>query len=169
MDDKNIRSILQDVLEEKIPSAQVRLWPAVKASLVAGKHRLSQQGEKMNSTKSQRMPRAVFISMLIMGLLTLALITPQGQAFAQSILQFFIRSETDDLPVPTSAPMNWVELTATVPPATQTPIPERAAFAETCGDFSAPICSVEEIRSMVTRRSCAARVTFRTSRPSRIT
>ena len=37
MDNKNIQSILQDALEEEIPSSQVNLWSAVKASLVAGK------------------------------------------------------------------------------------------------------------------------------------
>ncbi len=48
MDHKKIRSILQDALEEEIPPSQVQLWPAVKASLVAGKH-LLQQGENMNT------------------------------------------------------------------------------------------------------------------------
>jgi hypothetical protein len=95
------------------------------------------------------MPRALFVSVLVIGLLTLALITPQGRAFAQSILQFFIRSESDALPVPTSAPVNWVELTPGVVPATQTPLPVAAAFAGECGDFSTPTCSVEQIRSKV--------------------
>ena len=52
MDNKNIKSILQDALEERVPSAQIELWPAVKASLVTGKHPLTGQGEKMNSNQT---------------------------------------------------------------------------------------------------------------------
>ena len=35
MDKKNIRSILQDALENEIPPEEINLWPAVKAGLVA--------------------------------------------------------------------------------------------------------------------------------------
>ena len=52
MDNKNIKSILQDALEEKIPSSQIKLWPAVKTSLVVGK--TLQQGENMNTTQPSR-------------------------------------------------------------------------------------------------------------------
>lgn len=149
MDNKNIQAILQDALEEKIPSTQIQLLPAVKASLVAGNHRLIQQGEKMNSTRPQRVPRAMLITLTIILLLTLTLITPQGRAFAQSILQFFIRSESDAVPVPTSAPLNWVGQTPGAVPATSTPLPAAALFADECGDFSNPGCSVEQIRSRV--------------------
>lgn len=149
MDNKSIQSILQEVLEEEIPSSQIDLLPSVKASLVAGRHLLNQQGEKMNTTQPRRTPRAALVTLTIIILMALAFITPQGRAFAQSILQFFIRSESDVVAVPTSGPMNWVNLTATVVPATQTPVPERAAFADKCGDFSAPTCSLEQIRSLV--------------------
>ena len=57
MDDKEIQSILQDVLEEEIPASQIQLWPAVNANLLAGKRRTCFQGEKMNTTKTLRMPR----------------------------------------------------------------------------------------------------------------
>lgn len=96
MDNKNIKSILQDALEEKIPSSQIELWPAVKASLVAGK--TLQQGEKMNTTKSRRISRAAFITLTIIVLLTLALITPQGHAIAQDFLKYFTTSAQKWLP-----------------------------------------------------------------------
>jgi hypothetical protein len=86
MDNRKIRSILQDALEEEIPSSQVKLWPAVKASLVAGKHPL-QQGEKMNTTKPHLVPRLTFAVLTVVALVAFALVTPQGRAFAHSILQ----------------------------------------------------------------------------------
>jgi hypothetical protein len=96
MDNKNIRSILEDALEEEIPSAQVGLWPAVKASLVTGTY---QQGEKMNTKQSRKIPRiALAVAMLIV-LLIVAFVTPQGRAFAQDLLQFFTRADQDRYPL----------------------------------------------------------------------
>lgn len=147
MDNKNIQSILQDALEEKIPSSQVELWPAVKASLVAGK--TLQQGENMKPTQPRRISRAALITLTIVVLLALALVTPQGRAFAQNILRFFVRTQSDAIPVPTSEPVNWVDLTPGVPSATKTPQPAMAVFANDCGDYGSPTCSVEQIRSKV--------------------
>jgi len=110
MDNKNIQSILQDALEEKIPSSQVELWTAVKASLVAGK--IFQQGENMNTIRPRRISRVAFATLVIIVLLSLAFITPQGQAFAQSILQFFARADQDRYPL-----QNW-QMT---PPAQSSP------------------------------------------------
>lgn len=149
MDNKNIQSVLQDALEEKIPSSQIELWPAVKASLVTEKHPLIQQGEKMNTTKPRRISRAAFTTLMIVILLALALITPQGRAFAQSILQFFIRTESDAISIPTSEPVTWVDVTPGVPAVTKTPQPAFAIFANDCGDYGSPICTVEQIRSKV--------------------
>jgi hypothetical protein len=92
MDHRKIRSILQDALEEEIPPSQVQLWPAVKASLVAGKHPL-QQGENMN-TRPHRIPRLAFAILVTVALLAVALVTPQGRTLAQSVLQFFMRAES---------------------------------------------------------------------------
>jgi hypothetical protein len=96
MDNKNIRSILQDALEEEIPSAQIELWPAVKASLVTGTY---QQGEKMNTKQSRKIPRIALAVVMLMILLTVALVTPQGRAFAQDLLQFFTRADQDRYPL----------------------------------------------------------------------
>jgi hypothetical protein len=142
MDNKKIQSILHDALEKEIPSSEVDLWQAVKSDLVAGKH----QGEKMNTNQPRRI---AFTLLIIAAVLALALITPQGRAFAQNILQFFVRSESDVLPVPTSEPVSWVDLTPGVPPPTKTPLPPMAIFASECGDFGNPTCTVEQIRNKV--------------------
>jgi hypothetical protein len=94
MDKKHIQSILQDALEKEIPSSDVDLWRSVKA---LGTKEL--QGEKMNSTKSRRIPRIAFALLATVALLILALITPQGRAFAQSILRFFVRADQDRYPL----------------------------------------------------------------------
>jgi hypothetical protein len=97
MDDKKIQSILQDALEEEIPSSEIKLWPAVKASLIAG--RTFQQGENMNSIPSRRISPVALIVLVVGTLMAVAFITPQGRAFAQSVLQFFTRAESDTFPL----------------------------------------------------------------------
>jgi len=99
MEDKNIQSILQDALEEEIPSSQVNLWPAVKADLIAGKQQQLQRGEKMETTKTPLMPRFAFAILIIVALLVVAFATPQGRSFAQSVLQFFIPAESTMFPL----------------------------------------------------------------------
>lgn len=71
--------------------------------------------------------------------------TPQGRALAQAVIHFFTRTATDSLPVPTAAPLTWVDITPGAPLPTSTP---QALFRE-CGDFNSPKCSVEQIRSRV--------------------
>ena len=146
MDKRTIQSILQDKLEEQIPSAEIDLWSTVEQGLVAG---LSQQGEKMKTTQPRRVSRAALITLAIAALLALALITPQGRALAQTILRFFIHAESDTLVVPTAVPYQWVEVTPGAPLPTLTPAPAEAPFAAVCGDYSNPVCSVEQMRSMV--------------------
>ncbi len=131
MDNKKIQSILQDALEEEIASSQVNLWPAVKASLVAGKHKSVQQGEKMNTVKSYRIPRLGFASLTIVAvaLLAVALATPQGRAFAQDVLQFFKRAEDTTLPLqPSQIPSEPDPSAPTAePPAPLTSVAEAEA------------------------------------------
>ncbi|MBI3172906.1 MAG: DUF4367 domain-containing protein [Chloroflexi bacterium] len=147
MDKQTIQSILQDALEEQIPSAEIDLWRAVEQGLVAGTAK--QQGVNMNTTQPRRIPRAAFALIIMAILLALTFITPQGRAFAQSILRFFIRSSSDSISVPTAEPYRWITTTPGAPLPTSTPRPAEAAFAAECGDFSNPTCSVEQIRGMV--------------------
>ena len=100
MDKKTIQASLQDELEKEIPSADVHLWQAVKANLVAGK--TFQQGEKMKPIDSRRIPRAAFAGLILVALLSLAFVTPQGRALAQTVLQFFTRAESNTFELPTS-------------------------------------------------------------------
>ncbi len=67
--------------------------------------------------------------------------TPQGQAFAQNLLNLFTRTEGDTLPIPTPQP--------TEPGQGAEPLPAVAAFSGDCGEFSMPTCSVEQVRAKV--------------------
>lgn len=100
MNDREIRSILQDALEEEIPPSQIDLWPAVRANLVAGNHERVQQGEKMKIKTLYRIPRFAFVAAMVVVLLAAALLTPQGRALSQSILQFFTQAEDTTIPLP---------------------------------------------------------------------
>lgn len=131
MSNKKIRSVLDDALEQQIPSSQIKLWPAVRANLVAGKHSLVQQGEKMNPRK--RPQRVAFVTVTVVFLLSLAFVTPQGRAFAQSVLQFFTRTESDTFYQPVS------DLT----------FEDTTPFHAECGISIHPTCSVEQVRSKV--------------------
>jgi hypothetical protein len=97
VDNRNIRLVLQDALEEEIPSSQVKLWPAVKASLVAGNQ--VQQGEKMNHKKVNRLRRLALASAVLVALLAVTSLTPQGRALSQTVWQFFTQAESSALPV----------------------------------------------------------------------
>ncbi len=132
MNDKHIRSVLRDALEEEIPSAQVKLWPAVKANLVAGKHPLSQQGEKMHTKKLHRLPRMAVVISLLVALLAIALITPQGRTLAQNVLEFFTRSESITFPLQPSQVITGTpdpSAPTAQPPAPLTSIAEAEAQA----------------------------------------
>ena len=136
MDDKKIQSILRDALEEEIPSAEIKLWPAIRASLVAGKNISVQQGERMNGTQLRRTQRVAFTIFLIVTLATVALITPQGRAFAQTVLQFFRRAESNTLPLPTEQIASPDEAQAM--PTAQPPAPiVSVAEAERTAGFDA--------------------------------
>ena len=96
MDKKDVPSILQDALKDQIPASEIKLWKAVKTSLVAAPN---QQGEKMKTIQPRRVLRAAYISLIIVALSELALVAPQGRAFAQNILQLFARADKDRYPL----------------------------------------------------------------------
>src|SRR6266498_882472 len=99
MENKDIQSILQDVLEEEVPSSQVKLWHGVKKRLVARQTTLFPQGEKMNAVKPLSISHVAFAILGIVALLMFAVVTPQGRAFARNVLQFFARADQDRYPL----------------------------------------------------------------------
>jgi hypothetical protein len=131
MNNKKIQSALQDALEQKLPSSEIRLGPAIQADLLARNHSFAQQGEKMKTFK--RPQHAALITLTALFLLTLTFVTPQGRALAQSILRFFTRADSD---------------TFYVEPSDRT-VEETTPFLEECGSWIRPTCSLEQIRSKI--------------------
>lgn len=56
----------------------------------------------MNTVSSRRIPRLALATLAVGAFLAVAFVTPQGRAFAQSILQFFTRAESNTLPLQAS-------------------------------------------------------------------
>jgi hypothetical protein len=127
MDKKQIQSILQDALEEKIPSSEVNLWRAVKSNLVAGTTK--QQGANMNTIKPRGMSRLAYASLAIIALLTLAFATPQGRAFAQSVIQLFTRAQSESFPVEEPVTQTDASAPTAMPPSPLISVAEAEALA----------------------------------------
>jgi len=127
MDSKNIKSILQDVLENKIPAAQIDLLPTVQSRLVTGT-KSKQQGERMTQVRIKRLAYSLFA---VIAILAISLTTPQGRAFAQNVLQFFRRTEnkTFELKPSQIVPVETVQADATaVPPSSLISVTEAEAL-----------------------------------------
>ena len=103
MDRKNIKSILQDALEDQIPTSQINLLPVIQSHVIAGKKSLLLQEENINKIPTRQLAFFVLIVIAV-----LALITPQGRAWAQEVVQFFrkINSDTIQLSDEQSRSMN---------------------------------------------------------------
>lgn len=145
-----IQSMLRRLVEEAIPPAEVDLWPALRSQYETRKAHPKGDFSMKRSFANNR--RLVFVAVPILAVIFVAvalLITPQGRAWARSAMQFFTRTQSDTIPAPTSEPLAWVEQTPGVPAPTSTPLPPQAVFAAECGDYRAPHCSIEQIRSKV--------------------
>jgi hypothetical protein len=116
MSNKKIQSLLQEALEEEIPSAEINLWPAVQADLAAGTH--PQGNQKMNTLEQRRLPRYALALSIFAAMLLVLFATPQGRSFAQSILEFFTRTDAEAFPLEDSqiAPLESQESLPTAAP-----------------------------------------------------
>src|SRR5512133_1462330 len=86
MDKKYIQSVLQNALEEKIPSSEINLWSALKTNLTARQR----QQEKITAKPRRLLPIA-WITVMTIALLAFTFFTPQGRAWAQEIARFFTK------------------------------------------------------------------------------
>lgn len=158
MNEKQMRSMLKMLTEQKAPAAKIDLWPAIQSRLQKSQPHPSRgtiMNTHPNSQQSQRpqrwqlKPAFLLASILLIGALFLFL--PQGRALAQEILHFFNRSTSNTLPAPVQATLAWVEVTPGITATTPTPQPtlSGAVFSDTCGDYRSPRCSIEQIRAKV--------------------
>jgi len=67
---------------------------------------------KTDLPRIPRLRRAVLALLVMVIAFAILFATPQGRAWAQSLLRYFTRSQSEFLPVPT-VPINWVDTTIT--------------------------------------------------------
>ncbi|MBE0697200.1 MAG: hypothetical protein IH586_09775, partial [Anaerolineaceae bacterium] len=96
-----------------------------------------------------RVTLAICLAVLAAGIVYL--VTPQGRVWAQGVLQFFTRGDSNPIPGATKEALVWVEQTPGLAAATLTPqpAPPGPEFEAECGGYANPRCSLEEIRSKV--------------------
>jgi hypothetical protein len=138
MENKKLKSIMQDALKKEIPPAQIELWPAVKNRLVARKHPLFRQGETMNTTLFIR--RAALAVLALTVAFSLLAFTPQGRTFAQQVLGYFATTTqkwypAEPTPVVTPVP------TYALPVGLFLAEPVPAVDRNLCGETVSPVSS----------------------------
>jgi hypothetical protein len=114
-----LQTMLYHLAEEAKPAQQIDLWPSIQVTLRESSRFSQHQETFMNArTTKMRILRAAVLTLITVFLAGgLILVTPQGQAWAQSLIHFFTRSESDTLPV-----QPW-QLTPLPTPGTPTPDP----------------------------------------------
>lgn len=84
-------------------------------------------GETMNRSQPRVVRRLAFASLMIVVLLSLALVTPPGRAFAQDIMKFFRRAESNVFPLSPDQivpPEEVQSMPTAAPPAPLVSVPE---------------------------------------------
>mgnify|MGYP001012695737 CR=1 FL=1 len=119
MNEKQLKDLINRLADDLVVE-EVDLWPSIKQH-VKQSNRPSKNGDLfMNTNKPLKHTQRRVFSLAIVTCLLLALIwllTPQGQVWAQQILQYFTRSNSDVLPL-----QSW-QLTPVVNAESPTPDP----------------------------------------------
>lgn len=107
MKQTTLHTTLAQIAEEAAPTAEIDLWTGLHQHLASESHF---KGDASMNTTTKLTPRRAALATLIAFALLLGLFaTPPGRALAQTVLQFFTRAGSDQLPVqsapaPTDAP-----------------------------------------------------------------
>ncbi|PKO05320.1 MAG: hypothetical protein CVU41_11830 [Chloroflexi bacterium HGW-Chloroflexi-3] len=89
MKEQNLHQVLTDLAEDLVPAETINLWPAIKKQL-SSPTRLARH-------TFQKRWAWIALPIILIGLFFT--IIPQGQVLAQEILHFFVRKESDILPL----------------------------------------------------------------------
>ena len=152
MKNDNLNAILNELAENAAPTSGIDLWPALEDRLATSQARLKQGDTSMKTGLSRipRLRRAVLALLVMVIAFAILFATPQGRAWAQSLLRYFTRSQSEFLPVP-SVPINWVDTTVTATPQpTFTPLPATSLSSSVdCGKPPTLTCNTEQVRAKV--------------------
>ena len=156
MNERHVRSFLKNLIEQKAPTGEINLWPAIESRLseahLQTSKRIESRGTKMNTHQQSvfRLAAVAGMAVLLASILFLT-VTPQGQVIAQEVLRFFTRAESNFMPGTNKTSHIWVEQTpgVAVPTPTRYPTPQGPAFETVCGAFQSPNCTIKDIRELV--------------------
>ncbi len=148
-----IHRILDDLASEAIPTNE-NPWDGIQKKISMKRDLLSSKSTKTTGWSGKNQPWISVRGMLVFSIiivLALFAILPQGRVWAQQILHFFIKDK-DEIALPTSIPVNLVEVTPGTLQPTSTPIDisgQNFDFYDQCGGLPMPRCSGEAIRKLV--------------------
>jgi hypothetical protein len=152
MSEKKVALILSHMAEQAAPGAEIDLWPALQTRLANASLQTSttphkRRGFSMNTLISSRLRVAALLTIAILLACTLFLITPQGQAWAQSVLRFFTR-QNDVQPMLQNTRVPTPSLVL-VDQTTQTPLPTVIPTPAGCNEISTAHCPIAQIQPEV--------------------
>ena len=100
MSEKKVSLILNHMAEKTVPGDEINLWPNLQTRILASETTLK-RGPNMNTTEKRYkgLRLAGFVAAVLVIAVALFLATPQGKTWAQTLLHFFTRAESDALPV----------------------------------------------------------------------
>ncbi len=105
MKNKKLSYLIDQELEQQLPASEIELWTAVRRA-AADKYFSERQGETMNSNRNRPKQRLALTGVITIALLVVALLTPQGRALAQQVVQFFSPAERTTFPLePSRVPL----------------------------------------------------------------
>jgi hypothetical protein len=135
MKNDNLNTILSDLAENAKPAVQIDLWPSLKKDLAASDGQSKEGNPIIKGAPVLR--RAAFATLSVLIALSIWLFTPQGQTFAQELLNYFTtasQTSIPPLPTPVLAPTYTLETTLT-------PQPTIFGNSQSCGEVVSPIVS----------------------------
>lgn len=100
----NLTSIMKDLAEIAAPSTEIDLWPAIKDSINQGNWHKTKGDLIVNKTIAlpKVLLRAAVALLILLAIFGILLATPQGRAFANTIIKLFTTAERLSFPVPTN-------------------------------------------------------------------
>src|SRR5215207_1955045 len=135
MNHDNLNSVLSDLAENARPAAEIDLWPSLKKYLATSGGQSKQGNSIMNHAPVSR--RAAFVALSMLVALAILLFTPQGQSFAQELLNYFTtvsQRSIAPLPTPVLVPTYTLETALTSQPTS-------FIDDQSCGETISPILS----------------------------
>lgn len=132
MNQNNLTRLLSDCAETQEWTHQTRLWPRIMA-------RLPQRRTKDPALRVNRALSAAALALIAM--IVFVAVTPSGQALAQQVLGFFIKTSQPESIMPAQT------LVPVVDPAQLKPEPIVVSKPSDCGTFLEPRCSIAEVET----------------------